>query len=139
MFFFSSLNQCYDIIICVYCFELFSQVSDVAHGPLVSFAAVVFLLFSQLKYSLKRFVILKYGDFQFNFWFGFIAGKFKTKLVKEWVEKLYQDRSKSSGTWRKYTENTCRLHVLCLSLDSLSCEDEHTLPGISSTCIRPSF
>ena len=35
--FFSSLNQRYDIIICVYWFELFSQVSDVAHGPLVSF------------------------------------------------------------------------------------------------------
>ena len=34
MFFFS-LNQHYDIIICVYWFELFSQVSDVAHGPLV--------------------------------------------------------------------------------------------------------
>ena len=32
---FSSLNQCYDIIICVYWFKLFSQVSDVAHGPLV--------------------------------------------------------------------------------------------------------
>ena len=31
----SSLNQRYDIIICVYWFELFSQVSDVAHGPLV--------------------------------------------------------------------------------------------------------
>ena len=35
MVFFSSLNQRYDIIICVYLFELFSQVSDVAHGPLV--------------------------------------------------------------------------------------------------------
>ena len=35
MGFFSSLNQRYDIIICVYWFELFSQVSDVAHGPLV--------------------------------------------------------------------------------------------------------
>ena len=34
---FSSLNQRYDIIICVYWFELFSQVSDVAHGPLVYF------------------------------------------------------------------------------------------------------
>ena len=34
--FFSSLNHRYDIIICVYWFELFSQVSDVAHGPLVS-------------------------------------------------------------------------------------------------------
>ena len=33
----SSLNQRYDIIICVYWFELFSQVSDVAHGPLVIF------------------------------------------------------------------------------------------------------
>ena len=29
------LNQRYDIIICVYLFVLFSQVSDVAHGPLV--------------------------------------------------------------------------------------------------------
>ena len=35
MVFFSSFNQRYDIIICVYWFELFSQVSDVAHGPLV--------------------------------------------------------------------------------------------------------
>ena len=34
---FSSLNQIYVIIICVYWFELFSQVSDVAHGPLVIF------------------------------------------------------------------------------------------------------
>ena len=33
--FFSFLNQRYDIIICVYWFELFYQVSDVAHGPLV--------------------------------------------------------------------------------------------------------
>ena len=33
--FFSSLNQRYDIIICVNWFELFSQVSDVAHEPLV--------------------------------------------------------------------------------------------------------
>ena len=35
MVFFSSLNQRYDIIIRVYWFELFSQVIDVAHGPLV--------------------------------------------------------------------------------------------------------
>ena len=34
--FVSSLNQHYDIVICVYWFELFSQVSNVAHGPLVS-------------------------------------------------------------------------------------------------------
>ena len=34
--FFSSLNQCYDIIICVYWFELFTQVRGVAHGPLVN-------------------------------------------------------------------------------------------------------
>ena len=33
--FFSSLNQWYYIIICVYWFELFSQVRDVTHGPLV--------------------------------------------------------------------------------------------------------
>ena len=33
--FFSFLNQHYDIIICVYWFKLISQVSDVAHGPLV--------------------------------------------------------------------------------------------------------
>ena len=33
-----SLNQHYDIIICVYRFELFSQVSDVAHGPLFQFS-----------------------------------------------------------------------------------------------------
>ena len=32
---FFSLNQHFDIIICVYWFELFSQVSDVAHWPLV--------------------------------------------------------------------------------------------------------
>ena len=33
--FFSSLNQRYNMSICVYELELFSQVSDVAHGPLV--------------------------------------------------------------------------------------------------------
>ena len=33
--FFSDLNQGYDKIICVNRFDLFSQVSDVAHGPLV--------------------------------------------------------------------------------------------------------
>ena len=38
MVFFTSLNQRYDIIICVYWFELFSQVSNVAHGPLVLFS-----------------------------------------------------------------------------------------------------
>ena len=55
----SSLNQRYDIIICVYWFELFSQVSDVAHGPLVyrtyqiwhkaSFGGVKGLKFVQMK------------------------------------------------------------------------------------------
>ena len=39
--FFSSLNQRYNIIICVYWFELCSQVSDVAHGPLVICTTVV--------------------------------------------------------------------------------------------------
>ena len=39
--FFSSLNQRYDIIICVYWFELYSQVSDVAHGPLVTMGDTV--------------------------------------------------------------------------------------------------
>ena len=43
MGFFSSPNQRYDIIICVYCFELFSQVSDVAHGSLVDLI-IVFLI-----------------------------------------------------------------------------------------------
>ena len=32
--FFPSLNQRYDIIMCVYLAELLSQVSDIAHGPL---------------------------------------------------------------------------------------------------------
>ena len=32
---FFSLNQRYDITLCVYRFVLFSQVSDVAYGPLV--------------------------------------------------------------------------------------------------------
>ena len=43
MFFFSSLYQRYDtcIIICVYWFELFSQVSNVAHGPLVFYTFIV--------------------------------------------------------------------------------------------------
>ena len=40
MFFFSYFNQCYYIIICVYWFELFSQVSDVAHGPLVKILCI---------------------------------------------------------------------------------------------------
>ena len=35
MVFYSFLNKFNDIIICVYWFELFSQVSDMAHGPLV--------------------------------------------------------------------------------------------------------
>ena len=39
MIIFFSPNQCYDKIIalskCVYCFKLVSQVSDMAHGPLV--------------------------------------------------------------------------------------------------------
>ena len=42
MFFFSSLNQHYNIIICVYWLELFSYVSDVAHGPLVQWSALLF-------------------------------------------------------------------------------------------------
>ena len=41
--FFSSLNQRDDIIICVYWFEMFSQVSDVAHGPLVNAFSVASL------------------------------------------------------------------------------------------------
>ena len=36
MWFFSSPYQLCDIIECVYEFELVSQVSDVAHGPLVA-------------------------------------------------------------------------------------------------------
>ena len=39
----SSLNQRYDIIICVYWFELFSQMSDVAHGSLVSYYDYLFI------------------------------------------------------------------------------------------------
>ena len=35
--FFPSLNQHYDIILCVYWFKLLSQVNNVAHGPLVLF------------------------------------------------------------------------------------------------------
>ena len=48
MGFISSLNQRYDIIICVYWFELFSQVSDVAHEPLVKLSChhVAFLRIS---------------------------------------------------------------------------------------------
>ena len=33
--FFPSINQRYDIFICVYWFELFSNVSHLSHGPLV--------------------------------------------------------------------------------------------------------
>ena len=48
--FFSCLNQRYDIIICVYWFEMFSQVSDVAHGPLDFFIMQEFSLAKYMKY-----------------------------------------------------------------------------------------
>ena len=38
---FSSVNQCYVIIMCLL-IELFSQVSDVANGPLVYYALLCF-------------------------------------------------------------------------------------------------
>ena len=44
MFFFSSLNQRNDIIIYVFLFQLFSQVSYVAHGPLVLPVMAVILI-----------------------------------------------------------------------------------------------
>ena len=47
--FFSSLNQRYDKTICVYCFELFSQVSDVDHRPLV----LVFIFNNMLLFYFK--------------------------------------------------------------------------------------
>ena len=53
--FFSSLNQHYDIIICVNWFELFSQVSDVAHGPLVVFI-YIFSSFCTMYISKNLFV-----------------------------------------------------------------------------------
>ena len=52
--FFPSLNQRFDKIICVYWFELFSRVSDVAHGPLV---IQYFLIEMVRKYSLILNVI----------------------------------------------------------------------------------
>ena len=50
---FFSLNQHYDIIICVYWFEMFSQVSDVAHGPLL----LVLELASKVHTKFVRIVI----------------------------------------------------------------------------------
>ena len=40
VFFLLLINVMLTIIICVYCFELFSQVSDVAHGSLVGLIIV---------------------------------------------------------------------------------------------------
>ena len=56
MFFnvFSSLNQRYDIIICVNWIELFSQVSDVAHGPLVIFKDI-WVNWSKVKHIIKLY------------------------------------------------------------------------------------
>ena len=46
MFFFSSLNQSYDIlIICVYWIGLISQVRDVAHGPIVIYSMMGLLIY----------------------------------------------------------------------------------------------
>ena len=47
--FFPSLNQHYDIIICVYWFKLISQVSDVAHGPLVYVTCCIYLYSKRAK------------------------------------------------------------------------------------------
>ena len=51
---FFPLYQCYDIIIRVYWFEVFSQVSDVAHGPLVKI--------SNLFGENENFILGNYGD-----------------------------------------------------------------------------
>ena len=48
MFFFYCLNHCNDIIICVYCFELFPKVSTVVHGPLVQIPGYSDRIFSSL-------------------------------------------------------------------------------------------
>ena len=59
MVFSSSLNQPYNIIICGYWFILFSQVSDVAHGPLVH---VYNILYSETSFckdnKIVNFIIL---------------------------------------------------------------------------------
>ena len=54
---FSSLNQCYDIIVCAYSFELFSQVNDVAHVPL-GFCLFVCLFFFCFREGLFRTRVL---------------------------------------------------------------------------------
>ena len=56
--FFSFLNQPYDIIRCVYWFELFSQVSDVANGP---FVLLPFGVLKFGKHVLKQ-SILRHGS-----------------------------------------------------------------------------
>ena len=78
--FFSSLHQRYDIIICVYWFELIYQVSDVAHGP---FVCVCFNLHRSEWYLLK---MLKQKCKHLN--------KTKNKLIKK-----THDRS-DTRTWR---------------------------------------
>ena len=67
MWFFSSPYQLCDIIECVYEFELVSQVSDVAHGPLVAISLLSSLgkvrspSFEQLNYLHPRMLCAKFG------------------------------------------------------------------------------
>ena len=66
LMFSSSLNQRYDIIICVYWFELFSQVNYVAHGPLVVFMLSVWFNFFLHMWRLSLSQTLALSSFHFD-------------------------------------------------------------------------
>ena len=87
------IQKCY-IIICVYWFELFSQVSDVAHGPLVLMMSRMFKLFHVLyiNKTLFHFDIHKSDPMSIvlcciNEW-SFSAKKWSTVARFKWVRKM---------------------------------------------------
>ena len=79
LFYFFSPNQRYDIIICVYWFELFSQMSDVAHGPLVSSEIFKFNTFKYCKDNNSSKSSL--FSVTLHFWYSFYFFDFMCKRV----------------------------------------------------------
>lgn len=90
-----SVSWCVDVTIDIFKDTSFSDifVLYIVYSPLLESNILNRKSRSKENYSRMK-------DTQINN-FGFVSGKFKTELVKEWVKKLTTDRTGSSATWRK--------------------------------------
>ena len=99
----SSLYKCYYIIICVYWFELFSQVSDVAHGPLVFLKQANF---TKLKLVQGKVLLLRCAMWP---WFSFFFLRPPWKLPKEGPSKTTILRKRSKTHFSNRSRSDCCL------------------------------